>query len=92
MTAAANDLNLSKGSISYQINKLEENLGFALFERNKARLQLTENGRRSGMLSTGFAKLIKKLKIFAAHIQRTLHWCTDLFFFALALTSAYGFF
>jgi len=40
MTAAANDLNLSKGSISYQINKLEENLGFALFERNKARLQL----------------------------------------------------
>ena len=46
MTAAANDRNLSKGSISYQINKLEENLGFALFERNKARLQLTENGRR----------------------------------------------
>ena len=46
MTAAASDLNLSKGSISYQINKLEENLGFALFERNNARLQLTENGRR----------------------------------------------
>ena len=46
MTAAATDLNLSKGSISYQINKLEENLGFALFERSNARLQLTENGRR----------------------------------------------
>lgn len=46
MTAAAIDLNLSKGSISYQINKLEENLGFALFERNNARLHLTENGRR----------------------------------------------
>ena len=46
MTAAAHDLNLSKGSISYQINKLEENLGFALFERSNARLQLTENGRR----------------------------------------------
>ena len=46
MTAAASDLNLSKGSISYQINKLEENLGFALFERINARLQLTENGRR----------------------------------------------
>ena len=46
MTAAAHDLNSSKGSISYQINKLEENLGFALFERNNARLQLTENGRR----------------------------------------------
>ena len=46
MTMAATDLNLSKGSISYQINKLEENLGFALFERSNARLQLTENGRR----------------------------------------------
>jgi DNA-binding transcriptional LysR family regulator len=46
MTKAATDLNLSKGSISYQINKLEENLGFALFERSNARLQLTENGRR----------------------------------------------
>ena len=46
MTKAATDLNLSKGSISYQINKLEENLGFALFERINARLQLTENGRR----------------------------------------------
>ena len=46
MTVAAHDLNLSKGSISYQINKLEANLGFALFERNKARLKLTENGRR----------------------------------------------
>ena len=47
MTAAANDLNLSKGSISYQINKLEENLGFALFERNKARLQLTEKWEKN---------------------------------------------
>jgi DNA-binding transcriptional LysR family regulator len=46
MTKAATDLNLSKGSISYQINKLEENLGFALFERSNARLHLTENGRR----------------------------------------------
>jgi len=46
MTAAATDLNLSKGSISYQISKLEDNLGFALFERINARLQLTENGRR----------------------------------------------
>ena len=46
MTVAAHDLNLSKGSISYQINKLETDLGFALFERNNARLQLTESGRR----------------------------------------------
>ena len=46
MTVAAHDLNLSEGLISYQINKLEADLGFALFERNNARPQLTENGRR----------------------------------------------
>ena len=46
MTVAAHDLNLSKGSISYQIKTLEIDLGFSLFERNNARLQLTERGRR----------------------------------------------
>ena len=46
MTAAAGDMNQSKGSISYQINKLEAELGFRLFERTKARLVLTEAGRR----------------------------------------------
>jgi LysR family glycine cleavage system transcriptional activator len=58
MTAAAHDLNSSKGSISYQINKLEENLGFALFERNNARLQLTENGRRIWNVSLNALKQI----------------------------------
>ena len=49
MTAAAIDLNLSKGSISYQINKLEENLGFALFERNMRAFTSPKMGEEYGM-------------------------------------------
>jgi len=46
ISAAALDLNQSKGSVSYQIGKLEDELGFKLFERAHARLTLTEEGRR----------------------------------------------
>ena len=46
MTMAADILNQSKGSISYQINKLENELGLELFIRANARLILTDAGRR----------------------------------------------
>ena len=46
ITAAAASLNQSKGAISYQIGKLEQDLGFLLFNRANARLSLTEHGRR----------------------------------------------
>ena len=46
MTKAAEEVHQSKGSISYQINKLEAELGFRLFERAHAKLELTEEGRR----------------------------------------------
>ena len=46
MTKAADEVHQSKGSISYQINKLEAELGFRLFERTHAKLGLTEEGRR----------------------------------------------
>lgn len=46
MTVAADMLNQSKGSISYQINKLENELGLELFIRANARLILTDAGRR----------------------------------------------
>ena len=61
MSVAAHDLNLSKGPISYQINKLETNLGFALFERNKARLQLNENGRRMWIVSRNALRQIDQV-------------------------------
>ena len=46
MTAAASQLNQSKGSVSYQIKKLESQLGFALFKCLNARLHLTPEGQQ----------------------------------------------
>ena len=46
MTKAAEEVHQSKGSISYQVGKLEADLGFRLFERAHATLELTEEGRR----------------------------------------------
>ena len=46
LTAAASQRNQSKGSVSYQIKKLESQLGFALFKRSNARLHLTSEGQR----------------------------------------------
>lgn len=46
ISAAALELNQSKGSVSYQIGKLEDELGFKLFERAHARLSLTAEGQR----------------------------------------------
>lgn len=46
MTKAADEMHQSKGSISYQVGKLEAELGLRLFERAHAKLELTEEGRR----------------------------------------------
>ena len=43
-TAAAMELNLTKGAVSYQISRLESELGFALFDRRKKGVTLTEKG------------------------------------------------
>lgn len=43
---AAAELNLTKGAISYQIGRLEQDLGFSLFVRKHRALALTEKGRR----------------------------------------------
>ena len=43
-TAAADELNLTKGAISYQINRLEDELGFPVFIRRHRAIALTEKG------------------------------------------------
>ncbi len=45
-TAAAEELNLSKGTVSYQIARLEEELGFTIFVRKHRGIALTERGER----------------------------------------------
>jgi LysR family glycine cleavage system transcriptional activator len=46
LTGAAGELNRSKGSVSYQVGKLEADLGFQVFTRERQRLALSEKGRR----------------------------------------------
>ncbi len=45
-TAAGAELNLTKGAVSYQISRLEDELGFKLFERKHRSIVLTERGKR----------------------------------------------
>ncbi len=45
-TAAASELSLTKGAVSYQISRLESTLGFAIFTRHKQGIELTAKGRR----------------------------------------------
>lgn len=45
-TAAAGDLNLTKGAVSYQINRLERELGFPVFTRRHRGITLTEKGQQ----------------------------------------------
>jgi DNA-binding transcriptional LysR family regulator len=44
--AAAHTLHLSQPALSTSLKRLEENLGFALYDRSGYRPQLTEQGRR----------------------------------------------
>ena len=46
VTAAAQELNLSKASVSYQIRKLEDELGFAVFDRKGQRLHISLKGEK----------------------------------------------
>ena len=45
LTRAAERLNLSQSALSVQIQKLEHQIGHALFERRGRKLQLTEAGQ-----------------------------------------------
>lgn len=45
-TRASEALHLTKGAVSYQIKRLEQELGFAVFNRQRGRISLTRKGRR----------------------------------------------
>jgi LysR family glycine cleavage system transcriptional activator len=45
-TGAADELNLTHGSISHQVNALEARLGVKLFEREARAVKLTELGKK----------------------------------------------
>lgn len=59
-STAADELCLTKGAISHQIKRLEQELGFDVFIRNPGHLDLTEKGRRLWHTSQASLKTIEK--------------------------------
>ena len=64
---AARELNLSKGAVSHQIRRLEDELGFALFSRARKRLALTREGEQllplGRHLFSGVERAIDELRV-----------------------------
>lgn len=67
-TLAAEELFLTQSAVSKQIKKLEDNLGFALFERKHRGLLLTEPGREL------YEGVQPALKSFRETVQRVRKW------------------
>lgn len=64
ITAAAQELNLTKGAVSYQINRLEETLGFKLFDRMHRGIILTEKGHKLWHVSqSGFDEIERQISM-----------------------------
>ena len=62
ITAAAEELHQSKGSVSYQIGKLEKELGFKLFRRDHPKISITDKGARLWHASqTALAQLDREI-------------------------------
>ena len=67
-TAAANELNLSKGAVSYQVARLEEALGFSLFSRGSRGLRLTDRGQRLFLVADdAFASVEREIHALRDH-------------------------
>ena len=73
MTDAAHDLSRSKGAVSYQINKLESELGFVLFDRTDSGLVLTDAGRSLWHVSQGaLAQIDREIADLRGHARNTV--------------------
>ena len=67
---AAEELNVTKGAISYQIRGLEDYLGFELFIRHSTSIELTEVAEKSlSKLREGFNNLSDAVHLMRAHQQ-----------------------
>ena len=78
-TAAASELNLTKGAVSYQIKRLEDELGFAVFHRHHRRITLTDKGQKLWHTSqTAFENLRREISTLqcATHNRITIGMST----------------
>ena len=66
-TAAGDTLHISKGAVSYQIAKLEGELGFQLFERRHTHITLTPKGE----------SLLSEAKRHFGHLETVIYQLRD---------------
>jgi DNA-binding transcriptional LysR family regulator len=79
--AAAVDLNLTKGAVSYRVRQLEEELGFAVFDRQARGIALTEKGKALWLAAqTAFHGLEQEIAALrAASVERITIGMTTYF-------------
>ncbi len=71
ITDAATSLNLTKGAVSHQIDRLEEELGFPLLIRGRRGIDLTEHGERLlRVAEVAFASMEQEVSRLR-HLQQT---------------------
>lgn len=69
INAASSELNKAKSAVSYSINKLEEQLGFMLFQRGKYRLEATRKGKEFFEKSFRLIEEAHRLETFAEQMK-----------------------
>jgi LysR family glycine cleavage system transcriptional activator len=86
-THAATELNVTQSAVSRQIRQLEDNLGFALFNRLHRALELTSEGRELSMLlSRQFGELNRAIYQLAPSLQGEINIKVETSFAARWLT------
>jgi len=68
-TKAAEKLHRTQSSISYQIKKLEENLGIEIFDRGDYRAKLTDAGQVVWVEGQRLMKMVERIKSLASTYQ-----------------------
>ena len=68
LSEAAKKLNLTKGALSHQIKRLEQDLGFEVFERHSKGIRLSKKGQE--LLSTA-EPLFRQLEVKIAQLNNT---------------------
>ena len=83
-SAAARDLGRAQGTVSYQIERLEEQLSATLFDRSQRRPRLTQEGRRIAQRVQAVLGSVDELRreawSWSVGLESKLHLAVDVLF------------
>lgn len=88
ISAASEELFLTKGAVSHQIKALEEELGFILFQRRPSGMQLTQKGQEMlEVARTAFDALDRQIAMLREEDKRSLTLGVSTYFASRWLSS-----